>query len=241
MLARNVWGNLRDENPGRNEMLNWKVGGGIKDISLITLKIWEINENYIKLYTISQMGWNHMKPLTGSVFNLNFNITVSRVSTFTGAIGRASKEGCESLDRGMKISGMFLVDSVGSFFCLFSWWWFTISISPLNHHLFFPTTLSKSKTLKLTTSLPVKNGGKGKRSFQDGLLLRAKCWLQGGLYKTTAQHSRDVFKLFHNIIWRSPDVQNPGGCMLLIYILPASSKWPFDLPNGGHLAPEKVT
>ncbi len=23
--------------------------------------------------------------------------------------------------------------------------------------------------------------------------------------------------------------------------LPASSKWPFDLPNGGHLAPEKVT
>ena len=26
----------------------------------------------------------------------------------------------------------------------------------------------------------------------------------------------------------------------LVY-LPASSKWPFDSPNGGHLSPEKVT
>ena len=26
-----------------------------------------------------------------------------------------------------------------------------------------------------------------------------------------------------------------------IFHLPASSKWPFDNPNGGHLTPEKVT
>ena len=53
---------------------------------------------------------NGLKPPTGlASFQLKFDITVASVSMFTGAICGASKEGCEPLDTGTKICGMFLV------------------------------------------------------------------------------------------------------------------------------------
>ena len=81
-------------------------------------------------------------------------------------------------------------------------------------------------------------------SFQNWMLIcYASFWLSSDIHtsKTHARLSATQKILIHtdSTCFLHQSSNSPKWCLKVF--VPASSKWPFDIPNGGHLTPEKVT